>query len=143
MNKILYWALGSVILVQLIRPDFSNPKVDKNVALHTDAKTMSILKTSCYDCHSNETEHLWYHNVAPLSWVISANIEEGRAALNFSHWGTIDTKVKFDRLERAKKLIKNDLMPKSDYLLMHENAVLTNEDKRILEQFFDSQIEKL
>lgn len=143
MKKLLYWGLGSVILLQFIRPDFHNPKVDDTVALHTDAKTMSILKTSCYDCHSSETAYPWYHNVAPLSWVMSANIKEGRAALNFSHWEAIDANVKLERLERAKKLIRNEMMPKSDYLLMHENAVLTNEDKKTLEEFFDSQIEKL
>jgi hypothetical protein len=143
MKKILYWGLGTAIILQFIRPDFYNPKVDEAVTLHTDAKTMGILKTSCYDCHSNETAYPWYHNVAPLSWVISSNIEEGRAALNFSHWEAIDANVKLERLERAKKLIRNEMMPKSDYLLMHENAVLTNEDKKMLEQFFDSQIEKL
>jgi hypothetical protein len=74
---------------------------------------------------------------------MSANIKEGRAALNFSHWEAIDANVKLERLERAKKLIRNEMMPKSDYILMHENAVLTNEDKKTLEEFFDSQIEKL
>ncbi|WP_295054972.1 heme-binding domain-containing protein [Sulfuricurvum sp.] len=143
MNKILLWGFGIAIAIQFIRPDFNNAKVDETIALNTDPKVMSVLKTSCYDCHSNETKYPWYHNVAPMSWVMSGNIDGGRKALDFSNWANIDPKVKLERLKRAKQLVNNELMPKSEYLLMHKNAVLTGEEKKVLEQFFDSQLEKL
>jgi len=143
MKKTVYWVLGIIIAIQFIRPDFKNPHIDENIALNTDPKVMNILKTSCYDCHSNETKYPWYHNLAPVSWVMSGNIEGGRKALDFSNWANIDDSVKLERLKRAKQLVNNELMPKSEYLLMHKNAVLSNEEKKILEQFFDSQIEKL
>lgn len=143
MKKIAYWVLGTAIAIQLVRPDFNNPKVDEKSALNTDEKVMSILKNSCYDCHSNETKYPWYHHIAPVSWVMADNIEGGRKALDFSTWANIDTNVKLERLKRAKQLINNEMMPKSDYLLMHKNAALTHEEKKILEEFFDSQIEKL
>ncbi len=74
---------------------------------------------------------------------MSDNIERGRKALDFSNWANMDSKIKLERLERAKQLVNNEMMPKSDYLLIHKNAVLTNDKKKILKQFFDSQIEKL
>lgn len=143
MKKAVYWVLGTAIVIQLIRPDFKNPKVDESIALNSDPKVMSILKTSCYDCHSNETAYPWYHHIAPVSWIMANNINEGRKALDFSNWANIDSKVKLERLERAKQLLNNELMPKGEYLLMHKNAVLSDEQKKVLEDFFDSQIKKL
>lgn len=142
MKKVLFWIVGIVIVMQFIRPDFKNPKVDDTLAFNTDKEVMSVLKTSCYDCHSNETKYPWYHNVAPLSWVMSGNITSGRQALNFSNWENIDTQVKLKRLKRAKQLVNNDMMPKSEYLLMHENAVLDKGKKEILKQLFDAEIKK-
>lgn len=143
MKKIVYWVLGIAIVMQFIRPDFKNPAVDEKVALNTDPHVMSVLKTSCYDCHSDETKYPWYHHIAPVSWVISDNISSGRKALDFSNWANIDPKIKLKRLERAKELVNNELMPKSEYLLMHENAVLNNAAKQTLEKFFDAQIKEL
>jgi len=142
MKKIVYWVVGIAIVIQVIRPDFKNPKIDEAVALNTDPKVMSLLKTSCYDCHSSETKYPWYHNIAPMSWVMSTNINGGRSALDFSNWANIDPKVKFERLTRAKQLVSNEMMPKSEYLMLHKKAVLSDEDKKTLEKFFDSQIEK-
>lgn len=143
MKKIVYWVLGIAIVIQFIRPDFQNPKVDATVALKTDQKVMGILKTSCYDCHSNETKYPWYHNVAPVSWVMSNNIVNGRKALDFSNWANIDAKVKLERLQRAKQLVNIEMMPKNEYLLMHKNAALNSEEKKRLEEFFDSEIKNL
>ncbi|MFY9143661.1 heme-binding domain-containing protein [Sulfuricurvum sp.] len=143
MNKTVYWVLGIAIVIQFVRPDFQNPKVDATVALNTDQEVMGILKNSCYDCHSNETKYPWYHNVAPVSWVMSNNIVNGRKALDFSNWANIDAKVKLERLERAKQLVNIEMMPKNEYLLMHKNAALNSEEKKRLEEFFDSEIEHL
>jgi len=143
MKKTLYWIVGIAIVIQFIRPDFQNPKIDETLTLTTNKEVMNVLKNSCYDCHSNETKKPWYHNVAPVSWVMSGHIKSGRQALNFSNWQSIESKTKLKQLKRAKQLIKNELMPKGEYLLMHENAVLDEEKKERLEQFFDAQIEKL
>ncbi len=143
MKTALFLVFGIVIVMQFIRVDFKNPVVDENVALHTNPQVMSVLKTSCYDCHSSETKYPWYHDIAPVSWIMSDNITRGRKALDFSNWANIDPKVKLERLEHAKKLINNDGMPKHDYLLMHKNATLNEKKKRILEQFFDLQIKEL
>ena len=40
---------------------------------------------ACFDCHSNEVKFPWYSNVAPVSWIISEHINDGRAAVNFSN----------------------------------------------------------
>lgn len=143
MKKAVFWAIGIVVVMQFIRPDFTNPQVDEKAALNTDTQVMSVLKHSCYDCHSSETEYPWYHNIAPVSWVMSDNISRGRHALDFSNWANIDAKTKITRMERAKQLVNNEMMPKSEYLWMHKNAVLNPEEKQMLERFFDAQIKEL
>lgn len=143
MKKTVLWVVGIAAAIQLIRPDFTNPPIDETIALHTDPKVMNILKTSCYDCHSAETKYPWYHNVAPVSWVMANNIGEGRKALDFSNWAKIDPTVKAERLKRAKQLVNNELMPKSEYRLMHKDARMNAEEKKILEEFFDSELQKL
>jgi hypothetical protein len=47
-----------------------------------------IIERSCQDCHSNRTVWPWYSHVAPVSWVISKHVIEGREILNFSDWAT-------------------------------------------------------
>ncbi|MFZ2889788.1 heme-binding domain-containing protein, partial [Sulfuricurvum sp.] len=94
MKKIAFWVLGIAIAIQLIRPDFQNTKVDETVVLKADAKVMSILNKSCYDCHSQETLHPWYSNIAPISWVMADHINQGRKAIDFSNWENINPKLK-------------------------------------------------
>ncbi|MGD9969032.1 MAG: heme-binding domain-containing protein [Sulfuricurvum sp.] len=143
IKKVLFTAAAFVALIQLIRPDFTNPPVDEAVALHADPQVMNVLKTSCFDCHSNETKYPWYHNVSPVSWIMADHITKGRAALNFSEWDKIDPKTKLIRMKRGEQVVNNAMMPKHEYLMMHDEAVLNPEDKKVLDTFFEEQIKAL
>ncbi|ARU47237.1 heme-binding domain-containing protein [Sulfurospirillum diekertiae] len=143
MKKILFGVLGILIAIQFIRPNFNNPKVDEKIALQADENVMVVLKNACFDCHSNEVQYPWYHNVAPVSWVMAAHIDSGRRAINFSTWADTNADQRITRLKRAKQLISNGLMPKGSYALMHPKAHLDTKDKKTLEQFFDQQLEQL
>lgn len=139
----MYWAVGGIMAMQLIRPDFQNAQVDESVALKADAKVMGILRQSCFDCHSQEAKFPWYSNIAPISWVMSDHIEQGRKALDFSNWENMEPTIKSERLERAQQVIENQRMPKQEYTMIHENAVLLPQDKEILKEFFRSELEKI
>ena len=39
-----------------------------------------------FDCHSNETEWPAYASIAPASWLVQHDVDEGRAVLNLSEW---------------------------------------------------------
>jgi hypothetical protein len=140
MKKILYATLGIAILIQLIRPDFHNSAINPAIALSADPSVMGVLKKSCYDCHSQETRYPWYSSIAPVSWIMAGHIDQGRKALDFSNWANIPPETKIERLTRAKQMINNHLMPKGQYLLVHKNAALTSQEKRILGEFFDAEI---
>jgi heme-binding protein len=75
---------------QLVRPERANPVTDASrtiEAVHTASGLVPILDRSCGDCHSNATVWPWYSQVAPLSWLMSYAVTEGRKAVNFSEWG--------------------------------------------------------
>jgi len=77
---------------QLFRPDHANPATDAARTIQADAGTTrelgAVLDRSCRDCHSNNTVWPWYSQVAPLSWLMSSAVAEGRKAVNFSEWAS-------------------------------------------------------
>src|SRR5450759_484008 len=82
-------ALGAI---QLIPVDRTNPPVQKEMPAPPDVQ--AILRRSCYDCHSNETVWLWYSKVAPISWLVSRDVRQGRRELNFSDWTASEKQLK-------------------------------------------------
>ena len=84
-KKRLLILLGILLLIQLIRIDKTNPPIDPAVDFEPVVKppddVMVLLKSACYDCHSNETRYPWYSNVAPVSWWLKHHINEAREHL--------------------------------------------------------------
>jgi len=86
--KIAFFILVAVfVLAQAIRVERLNPPVQAEIT--ADPAVKPLLRRACYDCHSNETVWPWYSNVAPASWLIASDVEEGRSNLNFSEWGSL------------------------------------------------------
>lgn len=75
---------------QVIRPARTNPPVDpaKTLEAHVEVPpdVAAILTRSCADCHSNRTQWPWYSNIAPASWLVANDVNEGREHMNFSDW---------------------------------------------------------
>lgn len=93
----------------------------------------TLLKNACLDCHSNETRYLWYHHVAPVSWMIDKHVRDGKKELNLSDWAGQDAFDKVGLLDEMCEEVKNGNMPLASYTLIHKNARLSEEQK---EQFF-------
>jgi hypothetical protein len=74
-------------------------------------------KQACFDCHSNETERPGYARVAPASWLIRRDVNEGWAALNFSEWQRRQEKAS----DAADEVLERE-MPPLTYRLMHACA---------------------
>ena len=96
MQKILKWAaisLGIAFMVmQFIRPAKTNPLVDDastmSARLQVTPEVEAILNRSCIDCHSYKTVWPWYSKVAPISWLLVSDVNEGRKHFNLSNWPT-------------------------------------------------------
>ena len=139
-KKIMIIVILIMILIQFIPLEKTNPKVDETIALNSDIEVMKILKRSCYDCHSYETKWSIYSDIAPLSFSVSSHVSKGRKTLNYSEWNKIDIETKITRLKRAIKTVKNGTMPLSSYLMLHEEAKLSQDDKKILVEWFEKEL---
>ncbi len=143
LKKILIAFIILLILIQFIPLDKTNPKVNEDITLHTDKKVMSILKRSCYDCHSNETKWSIYSDIAPLSFEVLSHVNVGREALNFSTYKTIKKDIKIKRLKRCIQTVRNTMMPLSSYLMFHDEAKLSKEDRELLIEWFSKELKKI
>lgn len=88
-------------------------------------QTEKLAKAACFDCHSNETRSVWYSSIAPVSWLVNKDINEGRAKLNFSTGRELEGDEMIEQIQRGK-------MPPAIYLPLHPDANLTAEQKRQL-----------
>ena len=142
LKKTAIFTIISLILIQFIHVDKNNPKVDKQLEVKAPKDVMGILKRSCYDCHSDETKWPAYSNIAPISFVVASHVKDARAAMNFSTWKVIDSKIKVQRLKRAIQTVNNGMMALPSYIFAHQNAKLTKEEKSILTTWFKKELEK-
>ncbi len=143
MKKSLLLFIALLISIQFIPTSKTNPLVDEKLKLNAKSEVMNILKRSCYNCHSNETKWPIYSNIAPFSWFIISGVKNGRKALNFSKWEDIKSDIKIKRLQRAIKTINNNLMPPPGYLKIHDDAILSEEEKKIITKWFKLELKKL
>ena len=92
----------------------------------------SVLKNSCYDCHSNNTRYPWYSYIQPGGWWMASHIKEGKENLNFSEFGTYSKRKQQNKLRSSAKTIDDETMPIKPYLIIHTNAKLTKDQKTLV-----------
>jgi len=121
------------ISIQFFKPEIYNEKITKD--FDGPKKIKSILKESCYDCHSNETNLAWFDKINPIYLLAREHVLEGRKYLNFSHWDSLNTKEKRVKLFDVLNVVKANRMPRKDYLFLHSNAILNKEKISALEKY--------
>lgn len=125
--KILGGLLALAILIQLVPAHRSNPPVTREVRWDSD-QTRDVARRACYDCHSNETAWPWYSYVAPVSWLLARDVNEGRSHLNFSEW---DRSLHDDPAEIVE-VVEEGEMPLGKYVLLHPEARLSDAGRAAL-----------
>jgi hypothetical protein len=119
-------ALALVIQVLPVGAPMTNPPVRQD-APWTDARARELAIGACYDCHSNQTRWPAYSHVAPMRWLVTRDVQQGREALNFSDWGEDGGEA-----DDAAETVLDGSMPPSQYLLMHSEARLTEAERQSL-----------
>ncbi len=136
------WTLATVLLLQFIKIDVpAPPKTTPQDEIKAPKEVMSLLKTACYDCHSNNTNWPWYGKISPISWQVSSNVKNGRAWLNFSAWAKYDEKKK----QKIYKGIVDALklkMPPAEYLLIHKEARLKPSERKLIQDWAQSKVKE-
>jgi hypothetical protein len=123
-------AIAVAALVQLVPVTRDNPPVKTEVT--APPEVMSILERSCYDCHSNRTAWPWYSYVAPVSWLVTKDVRNGRREVNFTDWPFFDQDGQEHILSHIVKQVQRRSMPLPIYLAMHPRARLTEADRQAL-----------
>ena len=147
VKKIVILGLIIFLLIQFYQParnlDYGQvlpTHFTKIYAVPSDVE--SILRTSCYDCHSNNTEYPWYSYLQPARMILDSHIKEGKENLNFSTFGDYSQRKQENKLERIVKQIKSDEMPLRSYTILHQDAVLNENQKQEIINWINSQLEK-
>jgi hypothetical protein len=124
------------VVIQVVRPDMKNPPVDPKHTLESTGQVTpqaeSILRRSCYDCHSSETVWPWYAKIAPVSWFLADHVKDGRKELNFSEWSTFNARRKARKLKEVCDQVREGEMPLKTYLPLHPAAKLSDADRETL-----------
>jgi hypothetical protein len=134
VKKILYTGLIIFLLMQLYQPA-RNESLEQDVTTdftkvyNVPKNVETILRTSCYDCHSNSTNYPLYSYIQPVRFFMERHIIEGKENLNFNEWGNYSNRKQKNKLDRIAKQIKSNEMPLASYTLIHRNAFLTTTQK--------------
>ncbi|MCL6545882.1 MAG: heme-binding domain-containing protein [Bryobacteraceae bacterium] len=136
-TKITLTLLGVLLLgMQLYRPERINPVSDPALSFQEVEKPSpeltALLKRSCMNCHSHQTAWPWYSNLAPASWLVASDVEEGREHLNFSEWGRLPQEKQVHALEEICEEARSGAMPPWQYRLLHPQARLSEQDVKLL-----------
>jgi hypothetical protein len=134
-NKVKYSLIviiGIFIVLQFIPVDRDNPANNEKLELKAPPEVAEILEKSCYDCHSNRTNWPFYSYIAPISWLVAHDVEEGRDELNFSEWNNISSEKRDKIIEEIIEEVNEDEMPLKIYLLMHPESQLDDQQKAII-----------
>lgn len=128
IGRILVGLIGlglvAFIAIQLVPVQRDNPPVLSEPEWDSP-QTRQLVRRACFDCHSNETVWPWYSYIAPVSWLVAKDVQEGRTTFNFSEWGGGGGGMAGEMAD----VIGEGEMPPANYLSMHPEARLTDAEK--------------
>jgi heme-binding protein len=122
--------LRVVIQIPPFGRDHSNPPVRKEPAWGAP-DTRELAVRACFDCHSNQTVWPWYAHVAPTSWLVQRDVDEGRRKLNFSEWDQPQKEAR----QAAREIQKGSMRP-----WYYPWALLTAAERQALTQGLEATL---
>lgn len=94
-----------------------------------------ILKTACFDCHSDVTKYPWYNNITPVNFWLDDHIRHGKGDFNVSKWDEYSNKKKDHKLEELAEEVEEGHMPLPSYTWVHKDAILSQEQIEAVEEW--------
>jgi hypothetical protein len=149
LKKITLGLLGIFIALQLVRPAKNiHPEpgaVEKDIStvFPVPDRINNILKTSCADCHSNNTRYPWYARIQPLAWWLNNHVEEGKDELNFNEFASYRPRRQYHKLEEIIEQVKEGEMPLKSYTLIHQNAKLNESQREELSSWANALLDSM
>jgi hypothetical protein len=137
-----------LIIVQFIRPEKNESNdltFDITTKYEMPGDVEQVLKTACYDCHSNQTIYPWYYNFQPVAWWVSNHVTDGKRHLNFSNFTQRSIAVQNHKFEEIVEMVEEHEMPMKEYtyLGMHPDANLTDQQRQLIINWARAQMDTL
>jgi hypothetical protein len=132
LKRVLIVLSSAFLVIQFIRPPKNisgENSADVSTRFSVPSDVAEILRTSCYDCHSNRTRYPWYAEVQPAGWWLNSHITDGKRQLNFSEFTARPLRWQFHRFENIVEQVDKDEMPLPSYLIIHTDAKLSPPQK--------------
>jgi len=125
---LLFGSAGLLVFIQAIPYGraHTNPPVIVEPAWSTP-QVRVLAQRACFDCHSNSTRWPWYSHVAPISWLVQYDTDEGRKKLNLSEWNLPQREA-----DEASEVVREGEMPPAIYLVTHPEARLSDAERQTL-----------
>jgi len=114
----------------------ANPRATRPVKWDSP-KTAQLFRGACQDCHSNLTDWRWYDKVAPASWLVQHDVEDGRARFNVSNWDQ-----RQPDLSEVIDAINGGEMPPLQYKLIHPGGRLSRAERNALTRGLEATFKK-
>jgi Haem-binding domain len=136
-------SLLGLAAMQFARVDRHDPRIDETETIEArtqmPAQIAAILHRGCRDCHTENTVWPWYSSVAPMLWLMVADVNAGREHMNFSKWGRYRLGEQLARLGTICEMVRKDKMPLWYYRPLHPSASLSGNDVAQLCAWTDSE----
>jgi hypothetical protein len=129
--------IGFILVLVLVVAQFFGPEKNDGDLASVDlflAETnppenvLKIMKTSCFDCHSDKTNYPWYNNITPVNYWLDSHVKDGKKHLNFSKWNEYSLKKKEHKMDELYEEVEKGEMPLNSYTWTHSEANLTQEE---------------
>src|SRR3954451_10251694 len=130
--------IAFLVLIQFVPYGHSraNPPITRAIRWN-NPETAKLFNGACGDCHSNLSSWRWYDKVAPASWLVQHDIEDGRRRLNVSTWD----KPQPD-LEEVVRAIRSGSMPPLQYKIAHASGRLSQAQRDALARGLEATYHK-
>jgi heme-binding protein len=137
LKKILVGLIAAAVIAiggSLIHPFGTAGTPGNNEAIlreaQIDPETLALFERACQNCHSERTEWPWYSHVAPISWLLTRDVQQARLRMNLSRWQDYSSSDRLSLLSGIGGAVRNRKMPVQRYLLLHPEARLTEKERQ-------------
>lgn len=144
-----WWLIAiaaAVGLMNAARVDRTNTPVNpsESIEAHTQMppNVAAIFRRACHNCHSEQTDWPWYSTVAPMHWLLTADVYAAREHMNLSKWARYTPEERTDRLIGMCEMVASNRMPLWYYKPLHyPDAWLSEADRKAVCDWVKAEVQ--
>jgi hypothetical protein len=145
---VFWWALGThhgrMRHAMPRLPQRLDPAALAEVGASYRRDVQPIFQAACFDCHSTHTVWPWYHALPGVRQFLDGHVEDGRRALDMTDGFPFAPGARgLMELRGIARHVGDGSMPLESYKLMHPDARLTDEQRRVIVAWAQAGFDRL